>query len=316
MENKRAVVISIICFTVSLILILTFVRVRRYELTQSFGEEVQVVVAAAVDNNGKPTPIPEYAVIREDMLRTVTVFKKFLQPQTVSNASLIVGKAAYVPIYPDEQVTLTKLVHQDGRPVLDRQVEKKMRALTIAIAPQTGVGRLIRPGNRVDVLVAPMYEQSGATIVEVKTVFQNVLVLATGKTIQNSVPTHVNREVLGALEGEFEQRRRKDFATASAEGLSTTRPDDNYSNITLQLTPEDAEKLLLLSHAFGDSKIHLTLRNSAESQSDLKLATTLLDDVLGPESDYGRAKKKPPPPPPPRPPRFYDSVGGQVIPRY
>lgn len=307
MENKRAIIISLVCFTISMILITAYVKVRRYEMTNEFGDEVEVVVA----NVG----IGEYGLIREEMLRVDKVFKNFRQPQTVTDPKEIIGKAAYVPLYANEQITLTKLVHADGKPVLDRQVEKKMRAVTLNISPWTGVGRLIRPGNRVDILVAPNYDVGGTNIFEVKTLLQNVLVLATGKNLQNSVPTRVNREVLTALEEEVESRRRKDFSTYGTESLNATRPDDNYSFLTLQLGPEDAEKILFLSHQYGDQRLYFALRNSADQSTD-KLETTLLDDVLGPDSDYGQSKRKPPPALPPRPPRFYDSVGGQAIPRY
>ena len=307
MENKRAIIVSLICFTISMILITAYVRVRRWEMTREFGDEVDVVVAAV--------GIREYGLIREDMLQVQKVFKNYRQPQTAVDVKDIVGKAAYVPFYPGEQITLTKLVHADGRPVLDRQVEKKMRAVTLNISPWTGVGRLIRPGNRVDILVTPNYDIGGTNVFEVKTLLQNVLVLATGKSLQNSVPTRVNREVLNVLEEEVETRRRKDFSGGGTESLNTTRPDDNYSSLTLQLGPEDAEKILFMSHQFGDQRLYFALRNSAD-QSTEKIETTLLDDVLGPDSDYGLSKKKPPPAAPPRPPKFYDSVGGQAIPRY
>jgi len=307
MENKRAIIISAVCVIISVVLISAYVRVRRYEMTSEFGEEVPVVVATE--------GIPEYGIIRADMLKVVTVFKNYRQPQTVSNIDDVVGKAAYVPIYKDEQITMTKLIQQDGKPVLDRQVENKMRAVTLNIAAATGVARLIRPGNHVDILAVANYDSNGTTVFEVKTLVQNVLVLATGKNIQNSVPTRVNREVLNVIEEEMEARRRKDVGGGGTESLNTSRPDDNYSSITLQLTPEDSEKILFLSHTFGDQRLHFTLRNDADLAME-KIETTLLDDVLGPDSDYGLSKRKPPPLPPPRPPKFYDSVGGQAIPRY
>lgn len=306
MENRRAIVISLICAAVSIVLISAYVSVKRHELTAEFGEEVPVVVAAET--------IPEYQLIRPTMLKVVTVFKNYRQPQTVVDIEDIVGKSSYVTIYKDEQVTLTKLVTQDGRPVLDRQIEKKMRAVTVPITPFNGVSRLIRPGNRIDVITTVNYESGeGGAMYEVKTLLQNVLVLATGKHIQNAVPTRINREVIAYLEEQFEARKRRDFLTGSTESLPTARPDDNYNNITLQLTPEDAERLAFVSAKFGDARLHFLLRNPADTAVE-PLETTVLDDVLGPESDYGASKKKPPPAPPPKPPRFYDSRGSDVIP--
>jgi pilus assembly protein CpaB len=307
MENRRAILISLICFTISMVLILSYVRVRRYEMTSEFGEEVRVIVAN-VD-------IPEYAIIRPDMLREETVFKNFRQPTSVVDIADAVGRASFVPIYKDEQVTLTKLVEEDGKPVLDRQVEKSKRAITLQVAPHTGVGHLIRPGNRIDIMASVNYDSNGATIYEIKTVVQNVLVLATGKHIQNAVPTRVNRDVLNILEEQFEARRRKDFNGGGTETLHTAKPDDNYTHITVQLSPEDAEKILFLTHTYGDGRLYYTLRNNADQNVE-KMETALLDDVLGPESDYGRSKRKPPPLPAPKGPRFNDSKGGIAVPIY
>jgi len=305
MENRRAFIIALICLLVAMVLVSAYVRVRRAEMTAEFGDEVDVVVSAGT--------IAEYALITPQMLKVVRVFKKFKQPGTYEEIDDIVGKSTYVMIYAGEQITATKLVTQDGKPVLDRQVEKKMRAITLQVAPHTAVSRLIRPGNRIDILTAVNYDQDGNTIFEIKTLVQNALVLAAGKNVQNSVPTRVNREVLGYLEEQFEQRRRKDFGTANTEALPTTRPHDDYGTVTLQLTTEDAEKVAFITHTFGDQRLYFTLRNSADIEV-AKLDTALMDDVLGPESDYGFSKRKPPALPPPPPPRFFDSRGGVSVP--
>ncbi len=303
MENRRAIILSGICFLISMLLITAYVHVKRAELTSDFQEEVTVVVAAK--------NIPEYGTIREDMLKEVMVFKKFRQPQTVSSIQDIVGKSTYVPIYEGEQVTLSKLVSQDGKPVLARQVAKSTRAVTIPISVRNAVAKLIRPGNRVDVLAAANYETGeNQMIYEVKTLIQNVLVLATGKNLQNEVPTRVNKDVMGFLESKLEDR--KDFGGARTDILPNGRPADDYSSITLQLSPEDAEKLVFIETKFGEGRIFFSLRNSAD-QEVAAIPTTLLDEVLGPESDYGISQRKPPEPPPPPPPKFYDSVGGNTI---
>ncbi len=300
MENRRAIIISMICFLVSMLLITAYVRVKRVELTGEFGEEVTVVVATKA--------IPEYGTIREDQLMETTVFKKFRQPQSVTSIADVVGKSAYVPVYEGEQITLTKLVNQDGKPVLARQVAKNARAVTIPVSVRNAVSKLIRPGNRVDVMAVVNYETAdNQMIYEVKTLLQNVLVLATGKNLQNEVPTRVNREVLSSLEEKLESR--KDFGGARTDILPSGRPADDYASLTLQLTPEEAEKMVFMETKFGEGRLFFSLRNSAD-QTVESIQTTLLDEVLGPESDYGILQRKPPEPPPPRPPKYYDSVGG------
>lgn len=316
MDKKKALLIASLFFGISIFLINGYVDALRAELTKTFGQEVGVVVATEL--------IPEYGIIRPEMLTVKPIFKNFVQSQTVTVAlgneeatskaiSEIAGKAAYVPIYPDEQVTLTKLVHQDGKPVLDKQVEKTMRAVTVAVSPANGVGRFIRPGNRIDILATVRYEANGNEQFEVKTVMQNVLVLATGKNLQNSVPTKVSRDVLSALEAKFEEQRRKDLFTTSVDS-GTSRPDDNYTHMTLQLTPEDSDKLLLLQNTIGDAKLYYTLRNSADL-TVANLETTILDQVLGPDSELGRSKIKPQPLQPLKP-RYMDMEGEAAVPRF
>jgi len=306
-EKKRAIIIAVVCLLVALVLIQGYVKVRRDELTREYGEEVDVVVAA--------TAIGEYELIRPGMVESRRVFKAFRQPQTVETIDSVIGKSAFMPIYPGEQIVLTKIIDQEGKPVLDRQIEKTMRAVTVSIAPHTGVSRLVRPGNHVDIMIIPNYDMDGTMIFEVKTMLQNVLVLATGKTIQSAVPTRINREVLEYLEGELEKRKRRDVGSLGLEGLPTSRPTDDYQTLTVMVSPDDAEKLHFVETVFGSNRMYLTLRNSAD-QAPERLETTLLDEVLGPDSDYGATKRKPPPLAPPPRPRIIDSVGGQPQPVY
>lgn len=317
MEKKQAILIAAVCAGISMLLVSFYSTKKRQEMTSEFGEEILVVTAKKTIN--------EYEIIRDEHLDVVSTFTKFQQPQTVKALkddegakrdalNQVLGKASFVPIYPGEQITLTKLIHQDGRPVLDRQVEKKMRAITVQVSPHTGVGKLIRPGNRVDIIAIVNYNRDDQMQYEVKTVFQSVLVLATGKTIQNAVPTRFDREILTTLEGKFDQQRRKDLFTTTVDTSSTTRLDDNYQSITVQLSPEDSEKLIFLQTTIGDNRLWFTLRNNSDKEY-ARLDTTILDNVLGPDSIYGRSKIRTEPPPPSKP-KFFDVSGSQAKPVY
>lgn len=312
---NKTVILAIIAFGIAMVLVSAYSSVRQSELTRDFGEVIEIVVAAKT--------IPEYGLIRREHLTTALVNKKFVQPQTIQVqsgdelsqlASEVIGKSSYVNIYQGEQITLTKLIAQEGKPVLDKQLEKQNRAITITISPHTGVGRLIRPGNKVDILIAAQYKKESKPTVEVKTVFQNVLVLATGKAVVNSVPTRVSRAVLGSLEAEFEAQRRKDLYQTTLDPATTSRPDDNYNTITVQLPLTDAEKLLFLQSSFGDQALYFTLRNNGDDAT-VPLQTTLLDQVIGQDSALGRSKIKAPEFKAPEP-KYFDNEGGVLKPRY
>lgn len=309
MENRKAIIISAICFLISILLIAGYVRALETEMTKDFGEKVPVVIVSTKSNR----MVNEYETITAGMLEIAEVFKKFRQPAAVEDPADVIGRAAYVPMYPGEQITLTNLVSQDHKPVLDRQVEREKRALTLSIAAHTGVGRLIRPGDRVDILTAPHYDMNGTVIFEVATVLSNVLVLATGKYIQNEVPARFDQKVMTYLQESFEKEKRKDWGSGNREErLITSRPTDNYNTVTIQVSPEEAKKLLYLVATYGPSRLYFTLRNPAD-QEVAKIQTTLLDDVLGPDSDYGRTFRKPPSIPPAKP-KFYDLKGDQPVP--
>ncbi|MFM8268780.1 MAG: Flp pilus assembly protein CpaB [Pseudomonadota bacterium] len=310
---NRTILLAVLALGIAIALVAGYTSMRQSEITRGFGETVEVVVAK--EN------IPEYGLIRPEQLTTISINKKFAQPQTIPPAQIseVIGRSSYVNIYAGEQVTLTKLIQQEGKPVLDKQLEKEHRAVTIQISPHTGVGRLIRPGNRVDILIAAKYEkdQPGGAgprgYVEVKTVFENVLVLATGKAVVHSVPTRVNRAVLSSLEAEFEAQRRKDLYQTGLDSSTTSRPDDNYNTITVQLPLAEAEKLILIQNGFGDQALYLTLRNSGDEAS-VPLQTTLLEQVIGKDSALGDSKIRLPALPKYEP-RFYDYRGGQAIPQ-
>ncbi len=319
MENKRALIISLVCAIISILLISAFVKVRTHEITSQFGELVYVVIAS---KNEKATPITEYKLIKQDQLELVPIYKKFVQPSAVVVASedekyeafsKIVGRSSYVDIAPGEQITLTKLISHEGKTLLDRQIAADTRAVTLAITQFSGVGRLIRPGDRVDILTTVHYEMKGEVVFEVKTILQNVLVLATGRSIQNEIPTRVQPEILDQVETQFLRTKRKDWGSGGTFRASS-RPSDDYDTLTIQVTPEEAKKILFLVESFGSNRLYFTLRNKADTEI-VNLETTLLDNVLGPESDYGRSLRKPPQIPPLKP-RFYDNRGGESIPIY
>ncbi|NBV51236.1 hypothetical protein EBR78_08480 [bacterium] len=138
--------------------------------------------------------------------------------------------------------------------------------------------------------------------------------MATGKAVVNSVPTRVSRAVLSSLEAEFEAQRRKDLYQTNLDPSTTGRPDDNYNTITVQLPTGDAEKLILLQNEYGDQSLYFTLRNNAD-ESPIPLQTTLLDQVIGPDSAQGRSKIKAPEFTPPEP-KYFDSIGGKLEPKY
>jgi pilus assembly protein CpaB len=108
------------------------------------------------------------------------------------------------------------------------------RAMAVRVDDVVGVAGFINPGNRVDVLVTLRQEPP-----QTRTVLQNILVLATGTQLE---------------------------AQSNGSKAREARV------ITLEVTPEEAEKLVLAAH---EGKVTMALRNYANLQPAVTRGATL-----------------------------------------
>jgi pilus assembly protein CpaB len=135
---------------------------------------------------------------------------------------------ARAPMLPGEPITALKLVKAGEGGVLAAILPQGMRAISTRIKEETGVGRLILPNDRVDVIYTRRLRgRSGAEEFASETLFQNVRVLAIGQLIE-------------AKDGK-----------KLAEG----------NTATLELTPPQAQRL---AEANSAGEISLSLRSIAD----------------------------------------------------
>lgn len=146
---------------------------------------------------------------------------------------------------------------------LSNRVSKRGRAYTIETTAVSAVGRAVKPSDLVDVVVTfPMKERDVKVERRAVTLFQKVRVLATGK-------------LTGTLPEETVDARDRD-----------------YTNITLLLTPEEAEALTLARQL---GRVKLTLRNEEDLEEDRNLRDAYTDsDTLldGKRRDVVQKKRK------------------------
>jgi pilus assembly protein CpaB len=192
----------------------------------------------------------------------------FVEIERVVNRGLIVSVAE------NEPLTEPKLAAVGAGAGLPPTITEGMRAVSIQVNEVVGVAGFVVPGTRVDVLVS-IAAKDGQPIT--KSVLSNVVVLTAGT------------------------RYDQDRATAEGKPIPT-------NVVTLLLTPEDAEKLVLAS---GNGRIMLTLRNPLDNApTDTEGAR--LSQLLGEPSpppvqkvvdgrSVVRAAPKTPAPPPPKP---------------
>jgi len=134
-----------------------------------------------------------------------------------------------------EPVTNTKIINAEAAGFMAARLAAGMRAVSVAISPETGAGGFILPGDRVDVIVTreERSDTGGNSKVFSDTVLANVRVLAIDQTF-----------------GQTED--------GSGEKIAIGK------TATLELTPAQAETLAR-SQALGD--IWLSLRSIADSST-------------------------------------------------
>jgi pilus assembly protein CpaB len=134
-------------------------------------------------------------------------------------------------------------------------VDPKKRAMAVRVDKVIGVSGFVHPGNRVDVLVSLQQPGEGSSSIT-KIVLQNIPVLAAGT--------------------EMEQRGKNEKPV----------PVDV---ITLELTPDEAEKL---AHATSQGRIQLALRNYNTTEEVATRGATITTLLSGQSTQTGPAIKK------------------------
>jgi pilus assembly protein CpaB len=158
----------------------------------------------------------------------------------------IEGKIALAGIMKGEILHKARFADQGGGSALAAVVADNMRAVSVRVNDVVGVAGFLLPGNRVDVVAA--YRDRADTLSE--TVVQNAKVLA----IDQSATSDKNEPVV-------------------------------VRAVTLEVTPEDAEKLILAEQR---GSIQLALRNPLDEKVESKKKVVAAPTV----------KTRPPPPAP------------------
>ena len=226
MRNKRLIIALLAAITFGLI---AAVSVKQYLLTaKTFENNLNDVVVAKVD-------IPVGSRLIAEQL-TVAQFPANVTPEGAIPAidENLIGRVVTVSLSPRDPVTDAKLAPVGAAGGLSSMIPEGYRAMTVAVNEVVGVSGFIMPGTLVDIVVviAPP-AGSGQEGMISKIVLQNIKVLASGQNIDK--PKN-DRDVERSIRA-----------------------------VTLQVTPEQAEKLALAS---SEGKLQLVMRNSVDQADE------------------------------------------------
>jgi len=227
MRNKRLIIAIVAAVAFGLI---AAVSVSRYLASaQAYTRNLSSVVVARVE-------IPVGTRIIKEHL-AVAQFPRNVAPEGIFGAvdDKLIGRVVITRISPREPVTESRLAPIGAAGGLSSVIPEGFRAMTVKVDDVVGVSGFIMPGTLVDIVVVTSPPRtSGQEEMVSKIVLQNIKVLASGQNIDK--PKN-DREV-----------------------------EQSVKAVTLQVTPEQAEKLALAS---SEGKLQLVMRNSVDQGDEI-----------------------------------------------
>ena len=174
------------------------------------------------------TEIPLGEKITLEQLTTLPIPNGSAPEGAFRKLDQVVGRVAITPIGVREPITTLKLAPDGTGGGLSAVIPPGYRAMTVKVDDVVGVSGFIMPGSFVDVvaIIVPVQGSSGDTKGPIsKIVLQNIKVLASGPRIDSP---------------------------------ENQRTPSQVNAVTLQVTPDQAEKLVL---AANEGKLQLVMRN-------------------------------------------------------
>jgi pilus assembly protein CpaB len=256
MRNKRLFVVLAGATVFGLI---AAVAVSRYlSNAQAFSRNMNAVVIAKGD-------VALGTKLEAGNLTTVQFPADATPDGAFDSADKLVGRVVVVNVAAREPVTDFKLAPEGSAAGLSSVIPEGYRAMTVKVDDVVGVAGFARPGSLVDVVV--VIEPSGDRLNNQgpisKIVLQNIKVLASGQNIDQ--PKNDDREA------------------------------QQVKAVTLQVTPDQAEKLALAS---SEGKLQLVMRNAIdqgdEQTQGVDKRILLGGDRAAPQPEPGSLKSEQP----------------------
>ncbi|MGB3052203.1 MAG: Flp pilus assembly protein CpaB [Polyangiales bacterium] len=245
--NRTAIIASVTVAAFGFVLLGVYVRQFQREATG--GDPIALLATRQDIAAGVP--------LSEQMLLVRTLPESYVEERQVLASELprVLGVRTWIGLEANQTLLWTDLATTPhDRSSLSSRIPKGMRAMSINGTARRSFGELMRPGDRVDVLLTKEKPGSDARVVTVP-LLQNALILAVGDSF-----------------GAFDQQS------------SALRPD----SVTLLVTIDQAS---LLAQARRDGTLSLVLRNEDDLEINEGLAETDDSDVLEQEKRARRQRR-------------------------
>ncbi|SRR6266446_2732906 len=223
MRNKRLIIALTGAVLCGLVGVMLITRYLSN--VQAFTKDLGNVVVAKAE-------IPLGEKITAEQLALAPIPNGSLPEGVFRKMDQVVGRVAITPIGARETITNMKLAPEGTGAGLSAVIPEGYRAMTVKVDDVVGVSGFIMPGSFVDVvaIITPLSPAGAANGPISKIVLQNIKVLASG---------------------------------AKIDSPENQRQPSEVKAVTLQVTPEQAEKLVL---AANEGRLQLVMRNYSDQE--------------------------------------------------
>ena len=233
-------------------LIFSYTQEKTQEISKAFGKQVSVVAAKVF--------VPEMQTLQENMLELVEIPKKFVQPGFAREIQDVVGLVTLAPINEGEQILSNKILLPGPETGLSLQVTPGKRAFSIPVNRTRAVSFLLKPGDRVDVLAKVSLNQGSNQKKYIKTLLQDIVILATGSNVVRELP-RIHETIGGQVH------------------IKNLRMVTEFETLTIEASPQDTQKIIYILSS-DPNDIFFTLRHPSDNEH-LNMRPIELADVLG-----------------------------------
>lgn len=264
MKSPRAFLLALVVAIIATVAQCRYVSRREKQLLYD-SQPIPTLVAVK--------DIPARFKLDETMVTVIEVPRRWRQPKALSSVEDILGQITADPILKDEQVVSTKLVRADDAG-LAYFVQKKHRAVAVAVDEVSAVGGHIKPSNYIDVLGTFDFGQGEKADMRTVTLFQNVRVLSVGDDIGQ--PTAATIKTSADLKAAEEGGEEVDLFNRDTR--SPAQRLNQGKTITVEVTPNEAQKLVLAQEL---GSLSVTLRSLWEADRFVELESATVHSTLG-----------------------------------
>ncbi len=252
-NESRNLWISIGAGVFATFMLYSYSQEKKADLEKAVGEKIKVVIARE--------DIREMDSIYDNVLEYAEKNKSDVEPDVYTSIPDIVGGVAAIPIKKGQSITKNKVLEPGPETGMAIQVSPNKRAVTIPISDDRANARLIRPGDRVDIMALIDSGKGINQKREVSVFMQDVVILATGVNVHNNLPRTIEKDPSG-----------KNLIQTTLTG------DTKYSSITIEADLMQAQDLIFLVST-NPSSLYFLLRNPHDRKIMPRLPASSVESI-------------------------------------